>query len=244
MKSRETLTPIDRGRRVLAGVRMACLMASCTVLLACTDGGTNNTPPSRSAEPAKESGGPAASHAFVSDAWDFRIDTPPGWTLRRDFRSGYLANDSWKTFAAPDSRGEAVLSLIVPGSNSITDAEIRIGASSDPAEVRRCTEPPSAAVAGSVTTQRVNGVPFTTFEARDAAMSHHLDVQSWRVVHDGACYAIDLLVFGVNPRVYDPPATPPFSDAHAFDAMHAVTRTFRFEQPAAQPAASASTAAR
>ena len=134
--------------------------------------------------------------------------------------------------------------LIVPGSNHIADAELRIGVSRAPAEVQRCTAPPSAMRAGSIATQRINGVPFTTFEAADAAMSHHLDVHAFRVVHDGACYAIDLLVFGVNPQVYDPPATPPFSDAKAFDAMRAVIQTFRFEQPASQPAANASTAAR
>jgi hypothetical protein len=180
----------------------------------------------------------------VDGAWGFRIDTPPGWTLRHDFQSSYLANGAWKTFAAPDSQGQPVLSLAVPGSNQVTDAEIRIGASRDPVEVRRCTEPPSTVVAGSVATQRINGVPFTTFEARDAAMSHRLDVRAWRAAHGGACYAIDLLVFGVNPQVYDPPATAPFSDAHAFEAMGAVLRSFAFEPSADQPAASASTAAR
>jgi hypothetical protein len=182
--------------------------------------------------------------AFVDATWGFRIVTPPGWTLRHDFQSSYLANGAWKTFAAPDSRGEPVLSLVMPGSDHVTDAEIRIGASRDPAEVQRCSEPPSAAVAGSLATQRVDGVAFTTFEARDAAMSHHLDVHAWRVVHGGACYAIDLLVFGVNPQVYDPPAAPPFSDAHAFEAMRSVLGSFAFEPSTAQRAASDSTAAR
>lgn len=187
---------------------------------------------------------PEASPAFVSQAWGFRIDVPSGWTLRRNFQSSYLTNDAWKTFAAPGSQGEPVLSLTVPGSNHITDAELRIGVSRAPAEVQRCTTPPSAMRAGSIATQRINGVPFTTFEAADAAMSHHLTVHAFRVVHGGACYAIDLLVFGVNPQVYDPPATPPFSDAKAFAAMRAVIQTFRFEQPTSQPAANASTAAR
>ena len=189
-------------------------------------------------------GAPEASPAFVSQAWGFRIDVPSGWTLRRNFQSSYLTNDAWKTFAAPGSQGEPVLSLTVPGSNHITDAELRIGVSRAPAEVQRCTTPPSAMRAGSIATQRINGVPFTTFEAADAAMSHHLTVHAFRVVHGGACYAIDLLVFGVNPQVYDPPATPPFSDAKAFAAMRAVIQTFRFEQPTSQPAANASTAAR
>jgi hypothetical protein len=213
-------------------------------LLACSGGGANDAPPSPASAPAGAAGASSMPPAFVDATWGFRIVTPPGWTLRHDFQSSYLANGAWKTFAAPDSRGEPVLSLVMPGSNHVTDAEIRIGASRDPAEVQRCSEPPSAAVAGSLATQRVSGVAFTTFEARDAAMSHHLDVHAWRVVHGGACYAIDLLVFGVNPQVYDPPATPPFSDAQAFEAMRSVLGSFAFEPSTAQRAASDSTAAR
>jgi len=227
-----------------AGVRLSCLMASCVALFACSGGGTDSTPGSQPNAPATAHGTRGSSKAFVSQPWGFHLDAPSGWTPRRDFQSSYLANGAWKTFAAPDSRGEPVLSLTVPGSNRITDAEIRIGASRDPAEVQHCTAPPSAVVAGSVATQDIDGVPFTTFQAADAAMSHHLRVHAWRVVHNGACYAIDLLVFGVNPEVYDPPATPPFSDAHAFDAMRTVIETFGFEQPAGQSAANASTAAR
>ena len=227
-----------------AGFRVSCLVASCMTLLACSGGGTDSTQPSPSATVAGASSAPEASDAFVSDAWGFRIDAPSGWTLRRDFQSSYLANGAWKTFAAPDSHGEPILSLTLPGSNHITDAEIRIGVSRDPTEVQRCTAPPSAVVADSVTTQHINDTSFTTFEAADAAMSHHLTVHAWRAVHGGACYAIDLLVFGVNPQVYDPPATPPFSDARAFDAMRAVIQTFRFERPGNQSAANASTAAR
>jgi len=227
-----------------AGVRGSCLLALSVVLAACSGGNTADAPSPASAPQAETNSAPEASPAFVSQAWGFRIDVPSGWTLRRDFQSGYLASGAWKAFAAPDSQGEPVLSLTVPGSNHITDAEIRIGASRDPVEVQRCTAPSSAVVAGSVATQRVNGIPFTTFEAADAAMSHHLNVHALRVVHGGACYAIDLLVYGVNPQVYDPPATPPFADAHAFGAMRAVIQTFRFERSEGQPAAKASTAAR
>jgi hypothetical protein len=235
---------MTHGRRLHAGVRLSCIAASYMALLACSGGGTNDAPPPPSSAPAGASSAPRPSRALVDEAWGLRIDTPPGWTLRHDFQSSYLADGAWKTFAAPDSRGQPVLSLVMPGSNQVTDAEIRIGASRDPAEVQHCTEPPSAVVTGSVATQRIGDIAFTTFEARDAAMSHHLDVRAWRTVHDGACYAIDLLVFGVNPQVYDPPATPPFSDAYAFEAMRAVLGSFAFDGSADQPAASASTAAR
>ncbi|HEX5954075.1 MAG TPA: hypothetical protein VFY94_12960, partial [Rhodanobacteraceae bacterium] len=69
------------------------------------------------------------SDIFVSEAWRFRINVPSGWTVRRDFRSSYLANGAWKSFAPPDSHGQPVLTLTVPGSDNVTDAGIRIGAS-------------------------------------------------------------------------------------------------------------------
>lgn len=196
---------------------------------------TTNTSPAASAGHA---------NAVVSGAWGFRIDVPPGWTVRRDFQSSYLANGAWKSFASPDSHGQPVVALTLPGSNKITDAEIRIGASRDAKEVRDCTTPPAAVRPGSVATRHIHGVAFTTFEAADAAMSHRLKVHTYRTVHGGACYAIDLLVFGVNPAVYDPPATPPFSDAHAFEAMNDALQSLRFSEPADQPAASASTVSR
>jgi hypothetical protein len=244
MTLKTSSTSMTRGRRMHAGVRFSCLAASCMALLACTGGRADDVSPSPPSSSANASSASPSSPAYVDDAWGFRIDTPTGWTLRHDFQHGYLTNGAWKTFAAPGSQGQPVLSLVMPGSNQVTDAEIRIGASRDPAEVQQCAEPPSAVVAGSVATQRIDGIAFTTFQARDAAMSHHLDVHAWRVVHGGACYAIDLLVYGVNPQVYDPPATPPFSDADAFEAMRAVLGSFAFEGPADQPAASASTAAR
>jgi len=46
-------------------------------------------------------------------------------------------------------------------------------------------------------------------------MSHYVSAGSYRAVHNGACYAIDLVVAGTRPDVYDPPRTPPFSQQEA-----------------------------
>lgn len=237
------------GRRPSAGIRLGWLLAPCAALVACSGTDAGNAPAPQSAAttpPVIASAAPASQSRkiFVSDAWGFRVDVPPGWTIRHDFRSGYLANGAWKTFAAPKSHGEPVVALIVPGSDRVTDAEIRIGASRAANEVHRCTTPPSTARANSIATQRINGVTFTTFEAADAAMSHHLDVHAYRTVHAGACYAIDLLVFGVNPDVYDPPVAPPFSGAHAFDEMRAAIQSLHFVERNHQVTPSASTTLR
>ncbi|HET8701746.1 MAG TPA: copper resistance protein NlpE, partial [Nitrococcus sp.] len=74
----------------------------------------------------------------------------------------------------------------------------------------------------------ISGVTFTTFEAGDAAMSHYLTTRSYRAVHQATCYAIDVLVFGTNPQVYDPPATPPFTKAQAFARLLPVARNLQF----------------
>lgn len=163
-----------------------------------------------------------------SAAFGFRIEYPRGWMARREFSGSYLANGTWKAYAAPESRGTPVAALIVPGSNDVTAAELRIGASRAPEEVRSCSTPPSSVRAGSTDRERIDGADFVKFEADDAAMSHYLFVHSYRVVHEGACYALDLLVYGVNPQVFDPPATPPFSKGRAFAAMHEVLRSFHF----------------
>lgn len=74
----------------------------------------------------------------------------------------------------------------------------------------------------------INGTTFTAFHAADAGMNHYLKVHSLRTVHGGYCYAIDLLVTGTNPEVYDPPRKPPFSQEAAFKQLEKALQGFRF----------------
>lgn len=74
----------------------------------------------------------------------------------------------------------------------------------------------------------ISGVTFTTFKAGDAAMSHYLTTRSYRAVHQATCYAMDVLVFGANPEVYDPPVAPPFTKAQAFAHLIPVARNLWF----------------
>ena len=210
-----------------------CVALLACVLVACDahpeHGGPDMPAAASSASPTQRVTSAARSASVYTDTdWNFRIDVASDWKIEHDFAHGYLANGAWKTYAAPDPHGVPVVALIVPGSNQITSAEIRIGASRDANEVARCTAPPDSVRAGSLHSERIDGAEFTTFEASDAAMSHYLDVRSFRSVHDGTCYAIDLLVYGTNPQVYDPPATPPFSKEQAFARMRAVLQSFRF----------------
>jgi len=147
---------------------------------------------------------------YADPGHGFRIAVPDGVTLRRGFAGSYLENGQWKAYAGPDSRGESLVALQLPGSDRIAMGELRIGASSDAAEVRRCARPPDAA-AGPAEPVSVGGVDYARFTAQDAAMSHYLAVEGYRAVRGGRCYAVDLLVYGTNPQVYSPPAVAPFT---------------------------------
>ncbi|WMJ69273.1 hypothetical protein [Stenotrophomonas sp. 24(2023)] len=153
---------------------------------------------------------PSPAPAFSESPAGLRIDNVPGMHVVRDFTRSYLALDSWKLFAGPDSTGTPLAALVMDGSNAITAAELRVGRSTDAAAVAACLQPPAEAT-GAADRVTVAGVDATHFRSGDAAMSHYLSADSYRVVRDGACYAIDQIVFGTRPEVYDPPRTPPFS---------------------------------
>jgi len=134
---------------------------------------------------------------------------------RADFRRDYLAADAWKADAGPDSRGTPLFALVLDGSNEVTTAELRIGSSDTAAAVAGCAEVPDYARPAGGDMAEVDGVPFRHFVFSDAAMSHYMEVEAYRAVRGDRCLAIDLLLAGTPPEVYDPPRQAPFDDAAA-----------------------------
>lgn len=196
---------------------LSALASAAALLLpvaACSRTPTPPAAPVSSPAPADAAPAPAPASVFSESPAGLRIDTVPGMHAVQDFKRSYLALDSWKLFAEPGSTGTPLVALVMDGSNEITAAELRVGRSSDAAAVKACLQAPAEATSAtdSVT---LAGVPFTHFRSGDAAMSHYLTADSYRAVRDGACYAIDQLIFGTRPEVYDPPRTPPFSEAAA-----------------------------
>ncbi|HET7586984.1 MAG TPA: hypothetical protein VFL45_02755 [Gammaproteobacteria bacterium] len=170
-----------------------------------------------------------AHKIFTSDRFGIRVTYPADLELHHSFQKSYLAAKGWKTYLGPDGPpGQPVVALVMPGSDNITDGELRIGASRDPAAVKTCTQLPGAARPDTRRTVTIDGVPFAVFKAADAAMSHYLIVKSFRGVRRGTCYAFDVLVFGTNPQVYSPPATPPFPKQAVFEQLVPVVLGVQF----------------
>lgn len=168
------------------------------------------------ADPAPPvTGREAPQFQFSDDEIGIAIAPTPGFTLKRNFTRDYLSGGEWKTFAAPDVRGEPLVALVLDGSDKITAAELRVGTSTDSHAVVTCLDPPEGASTEAPDEVRIDGQPFRHFRAGDAAMSHYRSVDAYRHVRNERCIAIDLLVAGTRPEVYDPPATPPFDEATA-----------------------------
>ncbi|MCW6026700.1 hypothetical protein K4043_01585 [Stenotrophomonas sp. SRS1] len=149
-----------------------------------------------------------------------------GTRVAHDFQRDYLASPAWKLFAPPDSVGTPLVALVLDGSDRLTAGELRIGRSDNAAAIKTCLEMPAEATGPAVAaTVDIGGVPFTHFTVGDAAMSHYVNAESYRAVHGGGCYAIDLVVAGTRPEVYDPPPTPPFAQEEAASRLAEALKT-------------------
>jgi len=151
---------------------------------------------------------------FIDTLTGLQLAAQPGMTWHRDLHTHYLTAQGWTAFAPAGQAGTALAALRLDGSNDITAAELRIGRSDDPQVVTACTEPPSEAQ-GTPEPVELDGVTFLHYHAEDAAMSHYLQVDGYRGLRQGQCVAIDLIVSGTRPEVYDPPRQAPFAVADA-----------------------------
>lgn len=172
---------------------------------------------------------PAPQNIFRSRDYRVALAYPENGVQASDDSTGYFDNHGWRVGAGPNDAGERLLSLRLDGSNQVTTGELRLGASRAHKALSTCTRPVGLGNAKKAGHTSLAGVRFTEFKGGDAAMSHYQDVHALRAVHDGICYAIDLVVEGTNPKVYDPPRTPPFSRAQAFHRLRTLLAGLSFD---------------
>jgi hypothetical protein len=205
--------------------RLAALSATMTMLMtACEQPPVAVKTPVAPTMPAAI----GAENFNVDAALGFSLAVPRGMHLQHDFDRSYLDAATWKAFAEPGSRCKAAAALVLEGSNKITAAELRVGVSPDPAAVRHCTDVPASGLSTGSDTVNHGGTDFVHFHAADAAMSHYLQVEGYRAVHAGRCYAIDLWISGTRPEVYDPPKPVPLAREDAMRQLHDAPAGFRY----------------
>jgi hypothetical protein len=164
---------------------------------------------------------------YQNAEYGFSFEYPPELEVGAASAS-YLLPDTWSVFADPENpdAGVPVVSLMYPGSNEVLSAEMRVGVSTDPETVVACTTAPYDGVLAE--TDTLNGNQVVALSQSSAAMNHVSHVRAYRIVHDGACYSIERILYGTNPEVYDPPREVPFAQATAESVIDSVSDTFQF----------------
>lgn len=209
--------------------KTVALAATMTLLLSAC-GPPRDDPKTSPPAPASTHPAGAENQVYTDALRGFSLVVPADMQVRHDFGRSYLDEARWKAFAATDSQGTPVVALVLKGSNHITTAALRIGVSTAARALANCTQMPDNGMASGRDTVKLGGADFVHFHAGDAAMSHYLQVEGYRTVHAGRCYAIDLWISGTRPEVYDPPATPPFTNQQAQRALHQALAGFRFSR--------------
>lgn len=206
---------------------LVVLLAGCR---ASSGGGGSTAPAGPTAGPVEARVSvPAASAASGVTVEGISLGPVSGMHLLGDFDRSYLGGNRWKADADADDTGTPLLALVMDGSNEVTAAELRIGLSGDPDAVAGCAAVPEYAEPAGGEMVEVDGVPFRRFAWSDAGMSHYMEVQAYRAVHRGQCLAIDLLVTGTRPEVYDPPRQPPFQRDAAWQRLSKALAAVRLD---------------
>ncbi len=161
---------------------------------------------------------------YTNTTYGFSIDYPNDFIATSTFASSYLLPTYWNIYSTEGS-GDEVVAIEYPDSNNVLSTELRIGVSDETSSIRAC-DAFDQNVATS--THAIAGRQFFVGTDSNAAMSHFSYTKSYRIVHDGKCFALDLVSFGTNPEVYSPPKTVPFDEKTAEAAFEQVVESFVF----------------
>ena len=172
---------------------------------------------------------------YRSIKYGFEIDYPTNLVPEKTFKTFYHLSDKWraKTYVE-NSKGIPIVSIPVYRIDNNNyypryySAEVRIGASKDPQDIKDCLKADPYSKATS-TDEVINGITFKKFKVQNAGMMQYLNGFSYRTIHNDACYAVEQLAAGSNYR--DQASPNDISDSildSYFDKAGEIIRTFKF----------------
>ncbi|MDD2807471.1 MAG: hypothetical protein PHW95_03060 [Patescibacteria group bacterium] len=169
---------------------------------------------------------PTFKNTYVNSTYNFSLEYPDDMKPKTSFSQSYLLSDNWNLLTAATSTGDRIIDITVPNSDDVTSGELRIGASRNPESLANCLTEPDY-LTPNKRLVNINGNEYTLIQFSDAAMNHYSEVYAYRLLKNNTCFAIDVLVFGTNPEVYDPPRIAPFIKDFAFSRLNEVLQTLK-----------------
>ena len=173
---------------------------------------------------------------YTNDEYGFEIQYPKELTPVFDFKSYYHLPDYWRSDIGPNSTGTAVVAIPVFRYDSndsyprYFDAEVRIGVSTSSQDLADCLTPDEPGIPFASSSEIINGVNFDKFGIESAGMMQYLKGFSYRIIHNGTCFAIEQLETGSAYRD-DPPSAKDIPDTQLnayFESLSNIVDTFKF----------------
>jgi membrane-bound inhibitor of C-type lysozyme len=159
----------------------------------------------------------------------FSFSYPAQFTLSG---GGIGYTQSWMQNAM--TSGMLLAKVSVPASlqpnTNFASSQFTVGVSSDPSALATCltqTNPSNA----SSTQVTLNGTPFTKVTYGDAGTGNFYDITSYRIVHGGACYAIEYVIHSLNIGNFPPSrGIREFDKTQVQNMFESMAQSFRFLQ--------------
>ena len=171
---------------------------------------------------------------YTDDNYGFSVSYPKDLKVENVFKQYYVLSNGWRAGADTQPGEKPLVSFPIYRTESNNSypryfaAEVRIGVSSNPQDVKDCLV--DSIFGAASTTEDINGIDFTVYAIADAAMMQYMGGKSYRTVHNGLCYAVEQLKAGSSYRD-DPKSAKDISDellGGYYDQGAAIIKTFKF----------------
>jgi hypothetical protein len=174
---------------------------------------------------------------YTNGTYGFSIFFPGADVATTTFDVQYHLPATWRVNALPDATGTPIFEIIGYKISNATsypryyEAEVRVGASSDPKEVATCEKSGNGEV--QAPDLKINGIVWKAFTLEDDAMMQYLSGMSYRTIHDGQCYALEQIQTGSSYRD-NAPSPNDISDTvlkQKYQDLDSIVQSFVFARP-------------
>lgn len=173
---------------------------------------------------------------YANGEYGFLLQYPGSAVVEETFIEDGYTPVLWRAGALTDTKGTPVVSIRTHRTASETSYPryyttlVRVGVSEDAKEVERCLKAANGEIA--LPDVIIGGVSFKAFSFGDAGMMRYLKSESYRVVQDGKCVALEKIAAGSSYKEETSPKD--LSEeflAEQFAALDTIIGSFRLVAP-------------
>lgn len=176
------------------------------------------------------------SAIYTNGEFGFLLLYPENALVEEKSVSSYHLPASWRDGASGETTGKSLVSIITYTTTSdhsyprYYTSAVRIGVSSDSAEVSRCEVADTSLGETALPDVLLGEATFKVFSFQNAGMMQYVKGESYRRVEHGTCYAIERIAMGSSYRD-DAPSSEDISDeelTRQYDLLLPIVESFRF----------------